>query len=133
MFRFGLVFHFTLSSLRRSLWRSGANVHQVCGCSDLVYLTTHSTHFIWHSARLRSISQSLLFLYVCLFCAVYCLLLLYFFQFFVCFVFSVSVICFFFLSFFLLYIPYLQGRKEMFYLTTHSTHFIYSYMASDIW
>ena len=26
-----------------------------------------------------------------------------------------------------------KGRKEMFYLTTHSTHFIYSYMASDIW
>ena len=26
-----------------------------------------------------------------------------------------------------------RGRKEMFYLTTHSTHFIYSYMASDIW
>ena len=25
------------------------------------------------------------------------------------------------------------GRKEMFYLTTHSTHFIYVYMASDIW
>ena len=24
-------------------------------------------------------------------------------------------------------------RKEMFYLMTHSTHFIYSYMASDIW
>ena len=24
-----------------------------------------------------------------------------------------------------------EGRKEMFYLTTHSTHFIYSYMASD--
>ena len=24
-------------------------------------------------------------------------------------------------------------RKEMFYLTTHSTHFIYGYMASDIW
>ena len=23
-------------------------------------------------------------------------------------------------------------RKEMFYLTTHSTHFIYSYMASDM-
>ena len=23
--------------------------------------------------------------------------------------------------------------KEMFYLTTHSTHFIYGYMASDIW
>ena len=22
-----------------------------------------------------------------------------------------------------------EGRKEMFYLTTHSTHFIYSYMA----
>ena len=26
-----------------------------------------------------------------------------------------------------------RGRKEMFYLTMHSTHFIYSYMASDIW
>ena len=23
------------------------------------------------------------------------------------------------------------GRKEMFYLTMHSTHFIYGYMASD--
>ena len=26
-----------------------------------------------------------------------------------------------------------EGRKEMFYLTTHSKHFIYDYMASDIW
>ena len=26
-----------------------------------------------------------------------------------------------------------EGRKEMFYLTTHSTHYIYGYMASDIW
>ena len=26
-----------------------------------------------------------------------------------------------------------EGRKEMFYLTTHSTHFIYGDMASDIW
>ena len=26
-----------------------------------------------------------------------------------------------------------EGRKEMFCLTTHSTHFIYSYMASDLW
>ena len=26
-----------------------------------------------------------------------------------------------------------EGRKEMFYLTTHSTHFIYCSMASDIW
>ena len=26
-----------------------------------------------------------------------------------------------------------EGRKEMFYLTTHSTHFISGYMASDIW
>ena len=25
------------------------------------------------------------------------------------------------------------GTKEIFYLTTHSTHFIYGYMASDIW
>ena len=27
----------------------------------------------------------------------------------------------------------IEGRKEMFYLTTHSTHFIYGYMTSDIW
>ena len=26
-----------------------------------------------------------------------------------------------------------EERKEMFYLRTHSTHFIYGYMASDIW
>ena len=26
-----------------------------------------------------------------------------------------------------------EWRKEMFYLTMHSTHFIYGYMASDIW
>ena len=26
----------------------------------------------------------------------------------------------------------IEGRKEMFYLTKHSTHFIYGYMASDI-
>ena len=25
------------------------------------------------------------------------------------------------------------GKKELFYLTTHSTHFVYCYMASDIW
>ena len=30
--------------------------------------------------------------------------------------------------------PTLREReREMFYLTTHSTHFIYGYMASDIW
>ena len=27
----------------------------------------------------------------------------------------------------------LVREREMFYLTTHSTHFIYGYMASDIW
>ena len=26
-----------------------------------------------------------------------------------------------------------EGRKEMFYLPTHSTHFMYGYMASYIW
>ena len=26
-----------------------------------------------------------------------------------------------------------SSMREMFYLTTHSTHFIYGYMASDIW
>ena len=29
--------------------------------------------------------------------------------------------------------PVKKEKKEMFYLTTHSTHFIYGYMASDIW
>ena len=29
--------------------------------------------------------------------------------------------------------PLREGRKEMFYLTTHSTHFIYGYMASGKW
>ena len=27
---------------------------------------------------------------------------------------------------------YIEGRKEMFYLTMHSTHFIYGYMASHM-
>ena len=26
-----------------------------------------------------------------------------------------------------------RGSKEMFYLMTHSTHFIYGYMVSNIW
>ena len=26
-----------------------------------------------------------------------------------------------------------EGRKEMFYLTMHSTHFLYGYTVSDIW
>ena len=26
-----------------------------------------------------------------------------------------------------------EREREMFYLTTHSTHFIYGYMASDLW
>ena len=26
-----------------------------------------------------------------------------------------------------------DGRKEIFYLTTHLTHFNYGYMASEIW
>ena len=30
-------------------------------------------------------------------------------------------------------IYYIYGRKEMFDLTMHSTHFIYGYMASEIW
>ena len=32
-----------------------------------------------------------------------------------------------------LFLKMKEGRKEMFYLTMHSTHFIYGYMASDIW
>ena len=33
----------------------------------------------------------------------------------------------------LLGVRQMEGRKEIFYLTTHSTHFIYGYMVSDIW
>ena len=29
--------------------------------------------------------------------------------------------------------PKTEREREMFYLTNHSTHFIYGYMASDIW
>ena len=32
----------------------------------------------------------------------------------------------------LLFRGFLKARKEMFYLITHLTHFIYSYMASGI-
>ena len=31
------------------------------------------------------------------------------------------------------YVSVKEGRKEIFYLKTHSAHFIYGYMASDIW
>ena len=31
-----------------------------------------------------------------------------------------------------IFLSYFEGSKETFYLTTHSTHFIYNYMASDI-
>ena len=30
-------------------------------------------------------------------------------------------------------VEHVKREREMFYLTTHSTHFIYGYMASDIW
>ena len=30
-----------------------------------------------------------------------------------------------------MFLPLVGGRKEMFYLTTHSTHYIYGYMALD--
>ena len=31
------------------------------------------------------------------------------------------------------YLRLYENVEGMFYLTTHSTHFIYGYMASDIW
>ena len=31
------------------------------------------------------------------------------------------------------YLWLFEGKKEVFYYVTHSTHFIYGYMASDIW
>ena len=56
-------------------------------------------------------------------------------MFFVCFCFIVIFIFLylFFSGLIFLYILILHSRKEMFYLTMHSTHFIYGYMASDIW
>ena len=36
-------------------------------------------------------------------------------------------------SFSLVRSTWIEREREMFYLTTHSTHFIYGYMASDIW
>ena len=44
------------------------------------------------------------------------------------------IYCFCYLIFLkLLFCYYLYREREMFYLTTLSTHFIYGYMASDIW
>ena len=33
----------------------------------------------------------------------------------------------------LLNMPYILGRSEMFYLMMHSIHFVYSYIASNMW
>ena len=41
------------------------------------------------------------------------------------------VVCLFVCFVFVFSSYFKEGRKEMFYLTTHSTHFIYGYMASD--
>ena len=38
-----------------------------------------------------------------------------------------------FSSYFLSFNVWEGRKKELFYLTTHSTHFIYGYMASDTW
>ena len=40
---------------------------------------------------------------------------------------------YYFLKMSQLYSRIREREREMFYLTTHSTHFIYGYMASDIW
>ena len=42
----------------------------------------------------------------------------------------VSEACFIFN--YIIYLFVLEGRKEMFYLTTYSTHYIYGYMTSYI-
>ena len=44
----------------------------------------------------------------------------------------IFIYCDFTVSLYMLRIQ-LHKRKEMFYLMTHSTHYIYGYMASDIW
>ena len=48
---------------------------------------------------------------------------------------SVQMFCYCLLMNFCAFKFYLynEREREMFYLTTHSTHFIYGYMASDIW
>ena len=46
--------------------------------------------------------------------------------------FRIFIYCDFTVTLYMLRIQ-LRKRKEMFYLTTHSTHYIYGYMESDIW
>ena len=73
---------------------------------EMFYLTTHSTHFIY-GYMASDISKEER---ICLFN---------------------DLLNTFYLRFY--GIGHMEGRKEMVYLTTHSTHFIYAYMASDIW
>ena len=73
----------------------------------MFYLTTHSTHFIAVNQQLWSLPMLSLIIaqYLCLHPI------------------NVQARC-----------PgQTEREREMFYLTTHSTHFIYGYMASDIW
>ena len=42
-------------------------------------------------------------------------------------------VCMYLCMYVCMYVCMWEREREMFYLTTHSTHFIYSYMASDIW
>ena len=44
-----------------------------------------------------------------------------------------STISFFIIVLIKYFSMFKEREREMFYLTTHSTHFIYGYMASDIW
>ena len=44
-----------------------------------------------------------------------------------------SVFDYFFFYYYLICNSIRDREREMFYLTTHSTHFIYGYMASDMW
>ena len=73
----------------------------------MFYLTTHSTHFIAVNQQLWSLPMLSLITaqYLCLHPI------------------NVQARC-----------PgQTEREREMFYLTTHSTHFIYGHMASDIW
>ena len=78
------------------------------------------------------------YLFICLF-VYFCVFIHLFFGLFVCFCAFIYIFIYDLLN--IIMVEYKQWlrdeeqerEREFFYLTTHSTHFIYGYMASDIW
>ena len=74
------------------------------------------------------------YLYVCYVCVylLYVCMYVYYISFVYCMNFCMCSLCMYVCKLFM-QVCMLCREREMFYLTTHSTHFIYGYMASDIW